>query len=273
MQRDAREGQGTRLRRPGTTSATDRSSGRLRHPKRGITLAPFEKLSDPRLLAELAAEAEAAGWDGVFVWDHIVYSPPAERVADPWIALAAMATATSRVRLGPMVTPPGRRRPQKLSREIVTLDHLSGGRTIFGLGLGADRHGELSPFGDPSDPKELARLLDDALEKLSRWWAGELQPGPVQTPRIPIWLAGRYPNRRPLRRAAHWDGYFVIDLPGPEALTELKAALPARDGFDLVVEHDPGDDPEPWAAAGATWCLTGFSKHPTAAEVRAAIDG
>src|SRR5215218_8617487 len=113
MQRDAREGRGTRIRRPGTRSATDRSTGRLRHPKRGITLAPFEDLSDPRLLAELAAEAEEAGWDGVFVWDHIVYSPPAERVADPWIALAAMATATSRVRLGPMVTPPGRRRPQK----------------------------------------------------------------------------------------------------------------------------------------------------------------
>jgi alkanesulfonate monooxygenase SsuD/methylene tetrahydromethanopterin reductase-like flavin-dependent oxidoreductase (luciferase family) len=183
--------------------------------RRGLTLAPFNALSDPRLLTDLAARAEDRGWDGIFLWDHIVYSPPASRLADPWVALAAMAMTTERILLGPMVTPPGRRRPQKLSREAVTLDHLSDGRLILGLGLGADRHGELSPFGDPSEPKELARLLDDALEKLPRWWAGELEPRPLQQPRIPIWLAGRYPNRRPLRRAANWEGYFVIDLPGP----------------------------------------------------------
>ena len=239
-------------------------------PRRGLTIAPFEELSDPRLLAELAAEADGAGWDGVFLWDHMVYEPDAQRIADPWIALAAMATATSRIRLGPMVTPPGRRRPQKLSREAVTLDHLSGGRLILGLGLGSDKRGELSPFGDPSDPKELARALDDALEKLPRWWAGELQPGPVQQPRIPIWLAGRYPNRRPLRRARNWDGYFVIDLPGPEALAELAAELPGPP-FELLTDMPPGEDPQPWFDAGATWMLTEFGPRSDPDEVRRTI--
>jgi alkanesulfonate monooxygenase SsuD/methylene tetrahydromethanopterin reductase-like flavin-dependent oxidoreductase (luciferase family) len=239
--------------------------------RRGLTLAPFNALSDPRLLADLAARAEARGWDGVFLWDHIVYSPPASAVADPWIALAAMATATSRVRLGPMVTPPGRRRPQKLNREIVTLDHLSGGRTVLGLGLGADRHGELSPFGDPSDPKELARLLEDALAKLERYWGGELQPAPLQQPRIPIWLAGRYPNRRPLRRAARYDGYFVIDLPNPDALVELAAELPGPP-FELVTDIEPGDDPQPWIDAGATWVLTSFGPDPDVEVLRRTID-
>jgi alkanesulfonate monooxygenase SsuD/methylene tetrahydromethanopterin reductase-like flavin-dependent oxidoreductase (luciferase family) len=238
---------------------------------RGLTLAPFNALSDPRLLAELAARAEKKGWDGVFLWDHIVYSPPADRIADPWIALAAMATTTQRIRLGPMVTPPGRRRPQKLSREAVTLDHLSGGRVILGLGLGGDRHGELAQFGDPSDPKELARHLDDTLEKLSRWWDGELEPAPVQQPRIPIWLAGRWPNRRPVRRAATWDGLFVIDLPGPEALRELAAEVPGPP-FELVTHVEPGEDPAPFERAGATWTLTTFGPDPDPDAVRAAID-
>jgi alkanesulfonate monooxygenase SsuD/methylene tetrahydromethanopterin reductase-like flavin-dependent oxidoreductase (luciferase family) len=237
---------------------------------RGLTLAPFEELSDPRLLAELAREAEDAGWDGAFLWDHMVYPPDAERLADPWVALAAMAMTTERVRLGPMVTPPGRRRPQKLSREIVTLDHLSRGRTILGLGLGSDNRGELSPFGDPSDPKELARRLDDALAKLPRYWEGELKPAPVQRPRIPIWLAGRWPNRRPLRRAANWDGYFVIDLESPEQLHELAQELPGPP-FELVTDIEPGEDPEPWIRAGATWVLTSFGPDPDPDAVRETI--
>jgi alkanesulfonate monooxygenase SsuD/methylene tetrahydromethanopterin reductase-like flavin-dependent oxidoreductase (luciferase family) len=239
--------------------------------RRGLTLAPFNALSDPRLLADLAGEAEEAGWDGIFLWDHIVYSPPARAVADPWVALGAMATVTTRIRLGPMVTPPARRRPQKLSREAVTLDHLSDGRLILGLGLGADRHGELSPFGDPSDPRELARLLEEALAKLLRYWEGELEPTPRQHPRIPIWLAGRYPNRRPLRRAAGYEGYFVIDLPGPDALAELAAELPGPP-FELVTELEPGDDPGRWERAGATWTLTSFGPDPKPDEVRRAIE-
>ena len=105
---------------------------------RGIFLAPFNELVDPRLLAELAASAEEAGWDGFFLWDHIVYRPPVRALADPWVALAAIACSTERLRLGPMVTPLARRRVQKLARETVTLDQLSRGRLTLGVGLGSD---------------------------------------------------------------------------------------------------------------------------------------
>ncbi len=245
--------------------------------RRGIFLAPFDELADPRRLAELAAAAEQHGWDGVFLWDHIRYSTPAEAVADPWVALSAIACATERVRLGPLVTPPSRRRVHKLARETATLDHLSGGRLIFGAGLGSDRHGELGPFGEVTDDRERARLLDEGLERLAAYWAGEFQPQPVQRPRIPVLLAGRWPNRRPVRRAARWDGLFPIDLPGPEALAELAqevAELRAGDTapFDLVVTNPAGTDPAPWEQAGATWCLTGFDSQPREAEVREAIE-
>src|SRR3954466_7400488 len=109
--------------------------------KRGIFVAPFDELAEARRVARLAARAEERGWDGFFVWDHIRYSPPVRGVADPWVTLSAVACATERLRLGPMVTPPARRRVQKLTREAVTLDHLSAGRLVLGLGLGG-RHGE-----------------------------------------------------------------------------------------------------------------------------------
>jgi alkanesulfonate monooxygenase SsuD/methylene tetrahydromethanopterin reductase-like flavin-dependent oxidoreductase (luciferase family) len=244
---------------------------------RGIYVAPFDELADPRLVARLAARAEERGWDGFFVWDHIRWSPPVRGVADPWVTLSAVACATERIRLGPMVTPPARRRVQKLTREAVTLDHLSGGRLVLGLGLGSGRHGELAPFGDVDDRREQARLLDAALERLTAFWDGEFEPRPVQRPRIPIWLAAVWPNRRPVRRAARWDGIFPNELPDPDALAELVseiAALRAPDAgpFEVVGENEPGADPAPWAAAGATWCLTGFGPQPTVDGVRAAID-
>ena len=238
---------------------------------RGIFVAPFDELSDPRLVAELARETEKAGWDGFFVWDHIRYSAPVEAVSDPWIVLAAIASATERVRLGPLVTPLARRRIQKLARETVTLDHLSQGRLVLGVGLGGDRHGEFAPFDDPADPVERGRLLDEGLETLAGYWDGGLLPPPVQRPRIPVWVAARYPTRRPVRRAARWDGLFPIDLPGPEALAELVAEVPARDGYDVIASIELGADLGPWEAAGATWCLTEFGPSPTEAEVRAGI--
>jgi alkanesulfonate monooxygenase SsuD/methylene tetrahydromethanopterin reductase-like flavin-dependent oxidoreductase (luciferase family) len=238
--------------------------------RRAIFVAPFEELSDPRVLARLAARAEDRGWDGFFLWDHLVYSKGVRAVADPWVALAAVACATERLRLGPLVTPPARRRVAKLARETATLDVLSGGRTVFGAGLGGDAHGEFGPFGDPDDPRDRARLLDEGLARLDALWGGGFEPRPLQRPRIPVWLAARWPNRRPLRRAARWDGVFPIDLPGPEALAELAAEVPPPP-FDIVVTNPAGADPGPWAAAGATWCLTGFGPRPAEAEVREAI--
>jgi alkanesulfonate monooxygenase SsuD/methylene tetrahydromethanopterin reductase-like flavin-dependent oxidoreductase (luciferase family) len=247
--------------------------------RRGIFVAPFEELSEPALVAELAARAEDRGFDGFFVWDHVQYRAPVRALADPWITLAAVAAATRRLVIGPLVTPLPRRRPHKLARETVTLDRLSGGRLVLGVGLGSDRSGEFDPqrFGEEGDPKARARLLDDGLERLLRYWGGEFEPTPVQQPRIPVWVASRWPSRRPLRRAARFDGLFPIDLPDPEALTVLAEEVRGLRGpdarpFDLVVTNPPGTDPAPWEAAGATWCLTGFGPQPTRAEVEQAID-
>ena len=153
--------------------------------KRGIFLAPFDELVDPRTLAELAAKAERSGWDGFFLWDHVDYRAPVQALADPWVALAAIASSTEKLRIGPMVTPLSRRRVQKLARETVTLDHLSRGRLTLGVGLGSDRNDELEPFGEEVDPRKRAELLDQGLERLSSFWAGDFQPQPVQRPRIP----------------------------------------------------------------------------------------
>jgi alkanesulfonate monooxygenase SsuD/methylene tetrahydromethanopterin reductase-like flavin-dependent oxidoreductase (luciferase family) len=244
--------------------------------KRGIFVAPFDELSDPRVLARLAAEAEQGGFDGFFVWDHITYRAPTRAVADPWVALSAVASATERVRIGPLVTPLPRRRVQKVARETATLDVLSGGRTVFGVGIGSDKSGEFGPFGDEVDPRERARLLDDGLERLMQFWDGEFEPRPLQRPRIPIWVAARWPNKRPMRRAARWDGLFPIDHDEPEQVAEMVAYVNEhRDGdagpFDIVVDNPPGTDPGPWEAAGATWCLLSFGPTPTEKEVRAAI--
>src|SRR3954451_13797062 len=239
--------------------------------KRGIFVAPFDELFDPNVVARLAVAAEERGWDGFFLWDHIRYSAPTRAVADPWIALSAIAAATDRLRIGPLVTPLSRRRVQKLARETVTLDHLSHGRLVLGAGLGSDNHGELEPFGEVADPRERARLLDEGLDRLAAFWAGEFEPGPVQRPRIPVWVAARWPNRRPLRRAARYDGVFPIEQPGPEALAEVVAGVHDLRGapaggdagrYDVVVTNAPGTDPRPWIEAGATWCLTGFGASP-----------
>lgn len=244
--------------------------------RRGLFLAPFDELADPRILVELAVNAEAHGWDGLFVWDHILWRAPVKAVADPWVALSAIAARTERLRLGPLVTPLSRRRVQKLARETVTLDHLSTGRLTLGVGLGSDNPDELVPFGEVVEPRERARLLDQGLNRLAELWDGEFEPRPVQQPRIPVWVAARWPNRRPLTRAAAWDGLFPIELPGPDALAELGAEIaqkraPDQGPFDLVVEIDPGGEITPWAKAGATWVLTGFGPQPRQAEVLEAI--
>lgn len=223
---------------------------------------------------DLAGLAEASGWEGLFLWDRIAYPPRGRAVADPWVALSAVAMATETLRLGPMITPLSRRRAQKVARETVTLDQLSNGRLTVGVGLGnAD---DFEPFGEVSDPRERARMLDEGLERLDGFWRGEFNPLPVQQPRIPVWVAAKWPNRRPVRRAIRWDGLFPIDLPGPERFTELAAEIrTARAGiddpFDLVVEVPPGADVRPWQSAGATWVLTSIEPQPSEREVHQVI--
>jgi alkanesulfonate monooxygenase SsuD/methylene tetrahydromethanopterin reductase-like flavin-dependent oxidoreductase (luciferase family) len=236
--------------------------------KRGLFVAPFDELADPHLLAELARDAERAGFDGFFLWDHVDYRPPVQAILDPWVSMAAIATATERIAIGPLITPLARRRIHKLARETATLDLLSRGRFVFGAGLGSDNSGEFSKFGEEAEPKARARLLDQGLDELQRYWDGAFLPKPAH--RIPIWLAARWPNRRPVRRAVKFDGLFPINVPTPDDLAELRAEVPAPP-FDLVVENEPGVDPQPWFEAGATWCLTAFSNQPQLAAVRAEI--
>jgi alkanesulfonate monooxygenase SsuD/methylene tetrahydromethanopterin reductase-like flavin-dependent oxidoreductase (luciferase family) len=247
--------------------------------KRGIYVAPFDELVDPNTLAALAVSAEAHGWDGFFIWDRLRYQPPVRAVADPWVALAAIASATERIRLGPLITPLSRRRVHKVARETVTLDLLSRGRLTFGVGLGSGPEEDFEPFGEVVEPRERARLLDEGLERLTAYWRGEFEPPPVQSPRIPVWVAARWPNRRPLRRAARWDGLFPIEMPGPEALAELAAETQelrneaGRDGsFDLVVDLPPDSEVGPWEEAGATWVLADFGFEPREREMREAIE-
>lgn len=248
-----------------------------------IFIPLFGELAEPAAAVELAVAAEAHGWDALFVWDHLLYAPPVERVADPWVVMAAQAVATERLLLGPMVTPLARRRPQVLARQAASLDRLSGGRLVFGAGLGGDPGGELTLFGEQLDPKARARLLDERLAHLDTWWRGEeamgtrLLPTPLQLPRIPIWLASRYPHRGPVRRAAHWDGWFPIGLDRPDQLREMcevaaGAGAHLDAGFDVAVQGLPDADPAPWEEAGATWWLVRFEPwEPSVEEVLAVI--
>jgi alkanesulfonate monooxygenase SsuD/methylene tetrahydromethanopterin reductase-like flavin-dependent oxidoreductase (luciferase family) len=258
----------------------------------GLTLPIFDELADPLVLADLAAGAEEAGWDGVFVWDHVIYRPPVRAVTDPWIATAAMATRTRRVLLGPMVVPLARRRPHIVARQAVALDHLSAGRFVLGVGLGLDRSGgELSRFGEELDDRRRAAMLDEALELLGELLGGgpvdhrgghytadgvRFLPTPVRD-HLPVWVAARWPNRRPLRRAARHDGLFVIDVDPvdlPAAVAEVGRARPdGLAGYDVVVQAAPGTDARPWEDAGATWWLAGPDPFSLSLDaVRAVID-
>jgi alkanesulfonate monooxygenase SsuD/methylene tetrahydromethanopterin reductase-like flavin-dependent oxidoreductase (luciferase family) len=262
--------------------------------RNAIFLPLFGELAEPGLVADLAAEAEEAGWDGVFVWDHMLYRAPVTDVADPWVTLAAVACATSRVLIGPMVTPLARRRPHKLARETVSLDRLSKGRLVFGAGLGGDPGRELSALGEETDPVARARLLDEGLDLLVRMWSGEqidhggpayvadgvrFGPAPVQQPRIPIWVASRYPNVTPLRRAARFEGWYPIDVDRPDQMREhldvierLRADQGLTGPYEVVAEGYPADSPEGWADAGATWWFVQFEPYDLrAADVRRVI--
>jgi alkanesulfonate monooxygenase SsuD/methylene tetrahydromethanopterin reductase-like flavin-dependent oxidoreductase (luciferase family) len=256
--------------------------------KHGLFLPIFDELADPRLSAILAAEAEDAGWDGVFVWDHINYRSPVRAVADPWVTMAAMAMLTSEIALGPMITPLPRRRPVKLAREVATLDQLSEGRVILGVGIGGDGAGELSATGEELDDRTRGEMLDEGLDVLRRAWSGEpldhkgkhytardltVLPTPAQSP-LPIWVAVRYGKAKPLLRAARYDGVFPIEIDHPDKLAETLDALerPTDRPYDVAVGAQDDSDPRPYEQVGATWWMRGFSPYGiTGAEVRGVL--
>src|SRR5215217_2017806 len=139
----------------------------------GVFLPNFGPFGDPDGLVNLALAAERSGWQGFFIWDHIQLDGSAGPIVDPWVALTAVAAATSTLRIGTMITPLARRRPWKVARETVTLDRFSGGRFTLGVGLGEPAQDEFGSFGEPTDPKVRAAMLDEALEVLTRLWSGE----------------------------------------------------------------------------------------------------
>ena len=261
---------------------------------------------DPRTVADLAAEAEVAGWDGVFYYDAIAIGDAP--LYDPWVVMAAMAMRTERVRLGAIVTPPARRRPWKLAREAMTLDRLSNGRLILPVGLGALDDAGFANVGEPTDARIRAEMLDESLAILAGLWTGEpfafegrhyrfgpmtFRPTPVQQPRVPIWVVGAWPHERSMRRAVRWDGIYVQaqaadgkPASGPEPVREVLAYVRRErptdlreQSFDVVVEGStPADDPAAAAAlahahadAGATWWIEADWTNESVNAMRARI--
>lgn len=248
----------------------------MSQPRFLVSIPPF---TDAATVVAIAVDAEQAGWDGVFLWDHVQWSPQVRPpVHDPWVLLGAIAQATSRVRIGTLVTPLTRRRLQVVAKHLLTLDHLSGGRVTFAVGLGEPPAEDFSDFGDEADPRVRAAMLDEGLLVLDQLLRGaavdhrgehyqvkaQLRPGPVQQPRPPIWVAGVVPHRRPLARAHRWEGVAPIggaELLTPDALAaylakETRTAPPSPAGWDVVSPFAPGQNAQEYAEAGATWLVT-----------------
>ncbi len=250
-----------------------------------VGLPNVGEYGDPELLLSLAELAERSGWDGVFVWDHVAYRDN-WAVADPYMVVAAIAARTERIRLGVLISQLARRRPWKFARETATLDALSHGRLVVGVGLGSAPEEDYAAFGEDMSARARADRLDEGLEIVLGLWSGEpfsfegehysvretvFEPIPVQRPRIPIWVAGRWPARRPFRRAARFDGVFPIfeglghtDRPSPELLSDVvefvrSQRAPEAGAFDVAVEAQ-SDGPAPdlvaaYAEVGLTWWI------------------
>ena len=241
--------------------------------KLGLHVPNFASLASPADLADLAARAEAAGWDGFFIWDHVARPEGTFPMAEPWVALTAVAAATRRMRIGPMITPLARRRPWNVARQVASLDQLTGGRFTLGVGLGISGGPEFSSFGEESDPRVRGDMLDEGLQILRAAWQGTpvrhdgahyqvddvtFLPVPVQSP-LPIWGATERLSGRPVRRAAGLDGVFPIGLEPPDLPALLDNVARHRpgglDGYDIVVTGTGTGNSQAWREAGVTWWL------------------
>lgn len=270
--------------------------------KYAIYLPTFTPFGSPQIIAGLARDAEQAGWDGMFVWDDVAGTQ--KDLADPWISLAAAAAATQRLWLGALITPLARRRPWKFARETASLDQLSAGRLVVGVGVGSGQE-QFGDFGDESNQHVRGEMLDEALQVITGLWSGEsfgfegkyyhlkpatFRPKPVQQPRIPIWVAGVWPNKKPLERMARWDGMFPLFLsitdPAEQQarLSETVKIVRAKrlelmpdaeaQPFDVLsVGQTPAGNPAMaeehiagYARAGATWWLESLEPNERGGE-------
>lgn len=261
---------------------------------------PIHGPFDVDTLTDLARTGEQAGWDGFFIWDHITWTPDDSHVVtDTTVALTSIALATEKIRFGALVTPLARRRPWKFAKETATLDRISGGRLVVGVGLGEPKDSE--PFGELTPPKVTAARLDEALTIVEKLWSGEpttfrgehfeltdavLLPRPVQQPRIPVWVAGLWPNKPPFRRAARWNGalplargHMLMDLT-PEELRDCRQFIVETRGSEDVemvyfaVTHERNaENVAAYEAAGANWWLEAIHPlHETLDEFRARVE-
>jgi len=237
----------------------------------GLSLPTGRECGEPRFLVTLAERAEAAGWDGLFLEDYVCYGgDPVAPTCNTWVALAAMAVRTERIRLGTEVTPLTRRRPWNVAREAAAVDQLSGGRMILGVGLGDTGEAvgvdaSFARFGEERDARNRGEMLDEGLEIIAGLWSGEpfsfrgkyfavedvtFLPRPVQQPRIPIWVGGGYPNPRPTRRALRWDGSCLYkethggpwENMAPDDVRALRDAAGGRPFTIAVGGSGRGDD-------------------------------
>jgi alkanesulfonate monooxygenase SsuD/methylene tetrahydromethanopterin reductase-like flavin-dependent oxidoreductase (luciferase family) len=253
---------------------------------------------DARAVVEAAVEAEQAGWDGYFLSEGM-WS------VDAWLCLAAAAVRTDTIRLGTLLTPLSIMRPWKLASEASTLDHLSGGRVILTVGMGAPDVG-FAAFGEVTDLRTRADLVDEGLDLVTALWRGvpfeysgahyhvdtrNLSvfnvPRPVQKPRIPIWIVGAWPRPKSMRRVLRCDGVLPYVKPRGQAsrattpedvraigawVAERRtAALP----FDIVIEGttpadaagSSADVAKAWYEAGATWWIESIWDRPIEARM------
>jgi alkanesulfonate monooxygenase SsuD/methylene tetrahydromethanopterin reductase-like flavin-dependent oxidoreductase (luciferase family) len=243
----------------------------------GLSFPNFGLYAEPGVVVDLAIAADESGWDGFFVWDHIVVSDGMP-VADPWVLLGAIGQATSKVVIGPMVVAMPRHRPWEVARRAVTLDRLTGGRFILGVGSGYWPEVEFGTFGDPTDARVRADMLDEGLTIIEAVWSGEpfdfegehyniaensYAPRPLG--KIPIWVAGTLPNVRPLRRAARYDGVYPIRSDEEPMETSdvamvagyVKVHRQGEEPFEVVIGETESADVDAYAEAGATWLLGG----------------
>ena len=258
---------------------------------------------DPHLLLELAVSAEQAGWEGFFLWDHIGGDHDFPTV-DPWVCLGGIASQTKSMRLGTMVTPLSRRRPWKVAREIVTLDQLSHGRAVLGVGLGDLANKDFKAFGETTGPRTRARMLDESLEIIAGLQSGHpfsftgkhyqvteamFMPVPVQSPRVPVWVAAHWPFKRPLQRAARWDGVLPRQWSAgpitPAVLGEIANTISRYRKVDTpfdIIKYGLTEGKnlaqeralvQAYGAAGATWWIEEiFSGRGTLKKIQDRID-
>lgn len=266
--------------------------------------------ADPRFLGDLAEDAEAAGWEAILIEDYIDYQAKDVPTCDPWIGLAAIAMRTKRPIIGTCVTPIARRRPWRVAQEVATLDRLSGGRAVLGVGVGDTNDPTFERLGEETDLRTRAAMLDEGLAIIDGLWRGEpisfkgrhyrvsdvaLRLTPLQRPRVPIWVGGLWPRRGPVARAARWDGAILGWKVGPpqgngkevemtpddvrQLVAEIGCLRPqGLDGYDFVMggrRRNPDEAAErDWlremAAAGATWWMDWVPPGP-ADEMRHAV--